>query len=85
MTKLQYLRKKNYMTQFELAKETGISMQSLQKYEQGIYPIEGVRVNNLLALCKALNCKIWDLMDDETIAAELRRQICAPLVQQAER
>lgn len=84
MTKLQYLRKEKNISQFELAKRADISIQAVQKYEQGIYPIEGVRLAALLRICDVLGCKIWELIEDEKIAGDLRMQFNAPLVQNAE-
>lgn len=84
MTKLQYLRKENFMSQFELAKKSGVSIQSIQKYEQGVYPIEGARVDRLIMMSEALNCRIWDLIEDETVARKLREQCNDTTVQGAE-
>lgn len=83
MTKLQYLRKEKFISQFELAKRTGVSIKSIQKYEQGVYPIEGARVDRLIAMSEVLGCKVWEIIDNEMIARKLKEQCYAPTVQGA--
>ena len=62
--KLIQLRKKNGLSQEELASSVNVSRQSVSKWETGeSYP----EMNNILELCKVLNCNINDLVNDNII------------------
>lgn len=75
MTKLQAIRKKNLISQFELAKRSKLSIQLIQKYEQGKLHIEGSRIESLLNICDVLNCKIWDILEDDKICNRLKKNV----------
>lgn len=72
MTKLQAIRKKNLISQFDLAKRTDLSIQLIQKYEQRKLPIEGCRLEALLNICSVLNCNPWDIIEDENLCEQLK-------------
>lgn len=65
MSKLQKLRKKQNMSQSQLAEKAHLSTRMLQHYEQGVKDINNVRLNTLLKLCIALNCEIKDIIDSQ--------------------
>ena len=50
------------MTQKELSEKTGISLRTIQNYEQGKNDIKKAAGETLLILAKALNCSIEDLL-----------------------
>ena len=57
------------LSQSQLAKTTGINVQMLQHYEQGVRDISGAKLATLLKICLALNCKLVDILPDgETTA-----------------
>lgn len=61
--KLANLRKANNLSQEQLAEKLDVSRQSVSKWESGdTYP----DMAKLIQLCKVLNCKLPDLMDDGT-------------------
>lgn len=45
MTKLQAIRKKRGLSQFELAKYSDVSIQAIQKYEQNSMSIDSCRIS----------------------------------------
>jgi len=56
---LKKIRKRNKMSQEELAEVINVSRQSVSKWESGgAYP----SINNLMELCKIFNCKLNDLV-----------------------
>ena len=58
---LKILRKKNKLSQEQLAEKVNVSRQSVSKWETGeAYP----EMNNMLELCKIFNCKINNLVND---------------------
>lgn len=62
-TKLARARKNIGMTQEQLADDSGISVRMIQKYEQRKNDINSAKASTLLALSKALNCNIEDLLE----------------------
>lgn len=73
MTKLQSLRKTKKLSQFELSIKTKIPMGSLQAYEQGRKNIDGAKIRTLLDISKALDCRIEDILEDESICQDLNK------------
>ena len=51
------------LTQTELAKRSGVSLRSIQMYEQKNKDINKANVTSLYMLSKALNCNIEDLIE----------------------
>ncbi len=56
--RIKIIRKKNGLTQKELAEKTGLSVASIQGYEQGKYL---PKVEQLQKLATALNASLYDL------------------------
>jgi DNA-binding Xre family transcriptional regulator len=50
------------MTQRELAEKSGVNIRQIQKYESGEYDIGNMTLKNALALSKALECEVEDLL-----------------------
>lgn len=62
-TRLQVIRKESGMTQSELAKQSGVSLRSIQMYEQRNKDINKARLETVNDLAKTLGCKMEDLME----------------------
>ena len=56
-TKLKDQREKAGLSQGKLADKAGLSVRTLQDYEQGRKNLNGAKLVTLLTLCKSLNCK----------------------------
>ena len=63
-TKLKDQREKAGLSQGKLADKAGLSVRTLQDYEQGRKNLNGAKLVTLLTLCKSLNCKLSDLISD---------------------
>lgn len=63
MSKLQDLRKAKGMTQKELAGKSGLSLRTLQHYEQGSKDLNMAAAITVYALAVALEAKMEDLLD----------------------
>ncbi len=63
MSKLQDARKAAGLSQSKLAEVAGISVRSLQEYEQGRKDVNGVRGITLYKLAQALNVNIEDILE----------------------
>lgn len=61
-TQLQQMRRLAGYSQRILAEKSGVSLRMIQQYEQGAKDINKATGTNLLALARALGCKMADLM-----------------------
>lgn len=52
------------MSQTKLSETAGVSLQTLQKYERRALDINGAKLSTLLKLCLALDCCLFDILDD---------------------
>ena len=71
--KLQEERKKEKLSQSQLAKMAGIDLSTLKKYERGARDIDNANLKILLALAIALDCRLEDIVEDEKTVEMLRR------------
>ena len=62
--KLQKLRQAADLSQSQLAKAAGVNVRMYQKYEQGDRDISKAQLSTLLRICKALSCKLSDIVTD---------------------
>ena len=62
-TKLTRARKRLKKTQQDLAYESGVSLRSVQMYEQRQRSINEASVTTVSAIAKALHCNIEDLLE----------------------
>ena len=74
-TKLKDQREKAGLSQGKLADKAGLSVRTLQDYEQGRKNLNGAKLVTLLTLCKSLNCKLSDLISD-TLCLNLLKEVC---------
>lgn len=62
-TKLAQVRTGAGLSQSELARGAGISLRSVQMYEQRNNDINKAQLNRLLALARALGCRVEDIVE----------------------
>ena len=65
---LQQLRQNSGLSQSQLAKLAGVSVRVYHNYEQGVLDISKAQLSTLLRICKALNCKLSDVVTDQETA-----------------
>lgn len=65
MNNLKHYRTRAGITQKYLAENVGISVRTLQDYEQGQKPLEGARAITVLKMARILDCTVEDLIDKE--------------------
>lgn len=65
--KLKTLREQVGLTQQELANKSGVNIQTLRKYEQGVKNINNAKLKTILKLAITLNCNVSDILTDDTI------------------
>lgn len=62
MTNLKRIRTSKNLTRLELSKKSGVSVRTIEGYEQGLTNINNASAINVLKLANALNCKIEDIL-----------------------
>ena len=62
-TRLQVIRKNAGFTQSELANKYGVSLRSIQMYEQRNKDINKAQLDTVSSLAKTLGCSIEDLIE----------------------
>lgn len=65
MTKLKQLRSTNKLSQSELANKAEVNVRVLQHYEQGSKILDHAKLHTILKICKALNCRLEDVIENE--------------------
>lgn len=73
MTRIKELRQAKGFTQQKFADVTGISLRTLQHYEQGSKDFDHARIDTLLKACVALNCKLEDVIQNEEYRELIRK------------
>lgn len=71
-TKLRRMRVKRGLSQSELSEYSGVTIQTIRRYEQSPVPIDGAKLKTLIALSLALNCKIEDIIESEELLHKYR-------------
>lgn len=64
-TNLQEIRTNKGYSRRELALLSGVSQYTIQHIENGITDSEEIKLSTLIKLCKALKCKLSDLLPKE--------------------
>lgn len=65
MKKLKEVRLTKGLTQKQLADAVGMNIRTLQHYEQGSKIFDHARLDTLLKICLALECKLADIIENE--------------------
>lgn len=60
---LKEIRNTRHISQSELSKKSGVSIRNIQAYEQGQININNASAMTVYNICKALDCKLEDILD----------------------
>lgn len=71
--KLKELRQAAGLSQSQLAEKTGINVRTLQHYEQGSKVFDHARIDTILKVCLALNCKLEDVIENQEYINLIKR------------
>ena len=66
-TKLKKIRESRQISQTELSKLSGVSLRSIQLYEQKVNDIDKAQAQRLYKLSRVLGCAIEDLLENPEI------------------
>lgn len=71
--KLKEMRQAAGLSQSQLAEKTGINVRTLQHYEQGSKVFDHARIDTILKVCLALNCKLKDIVENQEYIDLIKR------------
>lgn len=63
MTNLKQIRTSAGITQVALSESSGVSLRTLQDYEQGSKPLNKAAAITVYRIAQALSCTVEDLLD----------------------
>lgn len=75
MTRLKEMRIKSGLTQKQLAEKSDLKLAVLQHYEQGNRNFDGAKLDTIIKVCIALDCKIQDIIEDSCTITLLNRYL----------
>ena len=70
-TKLYKTRVEKGLSQNKLAEISGVSARTIKSFEQGENPIDGAKLETLVNLCVALNCRFEDIIESKELIEKL--------------
>lgn len=73
MNKLKQMRLSRNLSQSQLAEKTGMNVRTLQHYEQMSKNFDHARIDTILRVCLALNCKMEDIIENPNYIELLRK------------
>lgn len=65
MSKLKTRRMETGLSQSQLAEKAGMNVRTLQHYEQGSKNFDHARIDTVVRVCLALNCKLEDVIENQ--------------------
>lgn len=71
--KLKEMRQAANLSQSQLAEKAGLSLRTLQHYEQGAKEFDHARIDTILKVCLVLNCKFEDIIENQEYLEMLRK------------
>lgn len=71
MSKLRDKRNERGLTQSQLSELSGIKFQVVQQYETGYRNVDGAKLDTLLKLAAALDCRIYEFLEDPELQKQL--------------
>ena len=75
MTNLKQVRLQKGLSQSQLAEKSGVGVRMLQEYEQGRKAIDGAKLNTLLNLANALDCKLHEILQDNELVEKAKTML----------
>lgn len=73
MSKLKNVRQAKGLSQSQLAEKADMNVRTLQHYEQGSKVFDHARIDTILRVCLALNCKFEDIIENQEYIDLIKR------------
>lgn len=74
MSRLKEIRIEKGLTQKQLADDSGVPLRTIQDYEQKQMTIEKAKIYILASISKTLDCKFYEILEDEDLKDKLERR-----------
>lgn len=71
--KLKEMRQAAGLSQSQLAEKANMNVRTLQHYEQGSKVFDHARIDTILRVCLALNCKFGDVIENQEYLDLIKR------------
>lgn len=71
--KLKQMRQAANLSQSQLAEKANMNVRTLQHYEQGSKVFDHARIDTILRVCLALNCKLEDIIENQEYLNLIKR------------
>lgn len=71
--KLKKMRQAAGLSQTQLAEKADMNVRVLQHYEQGSKVFDHARIDKILRVCLALNCKLEDIIENQEYIDLIKR------------
>lgn len=73
MSKLKTMRQAKGLSQSQLAEKANMNVRTLQHYEQGSKIFDHARIDTILSVCLALDCKFEDIIENQEYIDLIKR------------
>lgn len=73
MSKLKITRQAKGLSQSQLAEKANMNVRTLQHYEQGSKVFDHARIDTILRVCLALDCKLEDIIENQEYIDLIKR------------
>lgn len=73
MSKLKTMRQTKGLSQSQLAEKANMNVRTLQHYEQGSKIFDHARIDTILRVCLALDCKLEDVIENQEYLDLIKR------------
>jgi transcriptional regulator with XRE-family HTH domain len=67
------MRQTKGLSQSQLAEKANMNVRTLQHYEQGSKVFDHARIDTILRVCLALNCKLEDIIENQDYIDLIKR------------
>lgn len=71
--KLKEMRQAAGLSQSQLAEKANMNVRTLQHYEQGSKVFDHARIDTILRVCLALDCKLEDVIENQEYLDLIKR------------
>lgn len=71
--KLKEMRQARGLSQSQLAEKAKMNVRTLQHYEQGSKNFDHARIDTILNVCLALDCKMGDIIENQDYIELIKR------------
>lgn len=72
MSNIKKVRIEKGLTQAQLAEKSGLNIGTLRHYEQGSKNLDNAKIETLMDICDALDCKLYEIIQNEELQERVK-------------